>query len=58
MWPQKGLIKRMTGRKSQGIEGYGRGPLWRRRPTLGCSASEEEDMYINSQPTGEYLWWA
>ena len=31
-----------TGRSSQGIEGYGGGPLWRRSPALGCSANEEE----------------
>jgi hypothetical protein len=30
-----------TGRSIQGIEGYGGGPLWRRGPTLGCSANEE-----------------
>ena len=29
-----------TGRGSQGIEGSGGGQLWRRRPTLGCSANE------------------
>ena len=32
-----------TGRSSQGIEGYGGDPLWRRRPALGCSANEEEE---------------
>jgi hypothetical protein len=26
----------------KGLEGYGEGPLWRRRPALGCSADEEE----------------
>ena len=31
------------GWSSQGIEGYGGGPLWRRRPTQGCSAYEKED---------------
>ena len=30
---------------SQGIEGYGRGPLWKRRPALGCSANEEEEIF-------------
>ena len=32
-----------TGRSSEGIEGYGGGPLWRRRPALGCSANDEEE---------------
>ena len=31
-----------TGRSSQGIEGYGGGPLWRRRSALGCSAIEKK----------------
>ena len=32
-----------TGRRSHGIEGYGEGPLWRRRLALGCGANEEEE---------------
>ena len=32
-----------TGRSSQGIEGYGGDPLWRRRSALGCSDNEEEE---------------
>ena len=32
-----------TGRSGQGIKGCGGGPLWRQRPTLGCSANEEEE---------------
>jgi hypothetical protein len=32
-----------TGRSSQGIEGYERGPLRRRRPALGSRANEEEE---------------
>ena len=28
------IAKLGTGRRSQGIEGYGGGPLWKRRPTL------------------------
>ena len=39
------------GRSSQGIEGYGGDPLWRCRPTLGCSANEEElAMYAGVLP--------
>ena len=39
-------VKLGTGRTSQGIEGYGGVPLWRRRPVLDCSANvEEEDIY-------------
>ena len=34
-----------TGRSTRGIEGYGRGPLWRRRLALGCSFNEEEEVY-------------
>ena len=37
------IAKLGTGRSSQGIEGYGEGPLWRQSPTLGCSADEEEE---------------
>ena len=35
-----------TGRSSQGIEGCGGAPLWRRRPALGCSANEECVMLL------------
>ena len=35
-----------TGRSSQEIEGYGGGPLWRRRAPLGCSANEEEEEEV------------
>ena len=31
------------GWSSQGIKGCGVGPLWRRRPALGCSAEEERE---------------
>jgi hypothetical protein len=40
-----------TGRHSQGIEGYEGGPLSRQRPTLGCSANEEDYTTI-SVPEG------
>ena len=38
-------IKLGIGWSSQGIEGYGGGPLWRRRPALGCIADEKEEDY-------------
>ena len=41
MWPRERM---KTGRSSQGIEGYGGGPVWRQRPALGCSANEEEKV--------------
>jgi hypothetical protein len=31
-----------TGRSSQWIEGYGGGPFWRRRPTLGVVPMEKK----------------
>ena len=31
------------GRSSEGIEGYGEGPLWRRRPALSCGANDNEE---------------
>ena len=37
------------GRSSKEIEGYGGGPLWRRRPALCCSANEEEMTKRNTQ---------
>ena len=41
-----------TGRSSQGIEGCGGGPLWRRRLVFGCSAKEEEEYFqINENYT-------
>ena len=42
-----------TGRSIQGIEGYGGGPLWRRRAAFGCSANgdeEERKKIINHLP--------
>jgi hypothetical protein len=31
-----------TGRSSQRIEGNRGGPLWRRKPELGCSGNEDD----------------
>ena len=39
-------LKLRTGRNNQGIEGYGGGPLWRRRPSLSWSANKEEEEYV------------
>ena len=33
------------GRSSQGIEGYGGGPLWRLTPVFGYSANEDYYYY-------------
>ena len=43
----KKIAKFGTGRSSQETEGYGGGPLWRRRPALGCSVSEEDEEETN-----------
>ena len=33
-----------TGRSSQGIEGYGGGPLWRKMPEVGCNANDGVEL--------------
>ena len=43
IWHWKDLVR--TGMSSQGIEGYGGGPLWRQRPTLCCNANVEEECH-------------
>ena len=38
-----------TGRSSQGIEGYGGGPLWKRKPALGCNVNDEDEVNLFAQ---------